>query len=98
MAMQTRTLLSSTCALLGTTLLAQPARAQPDSVDTGVEASAPRPEPGAKLSLQIEPGLATALSDPQSDRTDAGFGQTVKVLFGLTRYLEVGPTAAFTTL
>src|SRR5678809_517049 len=96
MAMQSLTLMSSTCALLGTTLLAQPAFAEPDHFDTGAEA--PPPEPGAKLTLQIEPGIATALSDPQSQRTDAGFGQTVKVLFGLTRFLEVGPSASFTTL
>lgn len=96
MTMQPRALTSS-CAALGTTLLllAHPAHAQPDA-DVADE-SAPL-EPGAKLALQIEPGIATALSDPQAQRTDAGFGQTIKLLFGLTRYLDVGPTAAFTTL
>src|SRR4051794_24109813 len=53
---------------------------------------------GLQLSLKVEPGLAAALSDPQSDRTDLGMGTTAKVLFGLNRYLQIGPSIAFTTL
>jgi outer membrane protein OmpA-like peptidoglycan-associated protein len=65
-----------------------------------VEGDAPsrRLAPGLKVSLHVEPALAMALTDPQSGRTEAGIGQTVKVLFGVMRYLEIGPTAAFTTL
>ena len=48
--------------------------------------------------MSVEPGLAMAMTAPQSQRTDAGFGQTLKLLFGVTPYLEIGPTAAFTTL
>jgi outer membrane protein OmpA-like peptidoglycan-associated protein len=81
----------------GTTLLlvSPVAHAEPEP-----EGDAPplRLAPGLKLSLSVEPGLAVALSDPQSERTDAGLGQTVKLLFGVTRYLAIGPTAAFTTL
>lgn len=54
--------------------------------------------PGVQMSIAVEPGLAVALTDPQSQRTDAGFGQTLKLLFGVARYLEFGPTATFTTL
>ena len=84
-------------AVMGATLslVAPLAHAEP-----AVEADTPAPRlaPGFKLSLRVEPALAVALTAPQSQRTDAGVGQTVKLLFGVTRYLEVGPTAAFTTL
>lgn len=51
-----------------------------------------------QYSLKLEPGLAAALTDPQSEMTEAGFAQTVKLLFGVTPWLEVGPSATFTTL
>ena len=54
--------------------------------------------PGLRLALSVEPSLAVALSDPQSQRTDGGLGQTLKLLFGLNRFLEVGPSVSFTTL
>jgi outer membrane protein OmpA-like peptidoglycan-associated protein len=88
--MQTKILVSSIL------LLSSAAHAQSD-VD-GVDQPAPRPQPGAKIALEIEPGIASALTDPQSQRTDAGVGQTIKLLFGLTPYLEVGPSATFTRL
>jgi outer membrane protein OmpA-like peptidoglycan-associated protein len=76
--------------------LASVAHAEPEAE---AEAEAPaRFAPGLKLSLSVEPGLALALTAPQSARTEAGFGQTLKLLFGVTRYLEIGPTAAVTTL
>jgi outer membrane protein OmpA-like peptidoglycan-associated protein len=81
---------------MGTTLLlvVPVAHAEPET-----EADAPaRLAPGLKMSLSVEPGLALALSAPQSQRTEAGFGQTLKLLFGVTPYLELGPTAALTTL
>jgi OOP family OmpA-OmpF porin len=39
-----------------------------------------------------------ALAQPQSQIYDPGFGQTIKILLGLSRYLEVGPSATFTAL
>ena len=83
---------------MGTTLLlvVPVAHAEPEPE---AEADAPaRMAPGLKLSLSVEPGLALALTAPQSQRTDAGFGQTLKLLFGVAPYLELGPTAALTTL
>jgi hypothetical protein len=78
---------------MGTTLLlvAPLAHAEPE-----VEGDTPHPRlaPGLKLSLNVEPGLAVALTAPQSQRTDLGLGQTVKLLFGATRYLAVGLTVA----
>jgi outer membrane protein OmpA-like peptidoglycan-associated protein len=54
--------------------------------------------PGRRLSLKLEPGLAMALSNPQSDMTETGMGTTVKLLFGLGRYFQIGPSIAYTTL
>jgi outer membrane protein OmpA-like peptidoglycan-associated protein len=47
------------------------------------------------FSLKLEPGLAIPLSAPQSQIYDVGGGQSLKALFGLNRYLDVGPTAFF---
>jgi outer membrane protein OmpA-like peptidoglycan-associated protein len=43
------------------------------------------------LSFKLEPGVAIPLTAPQSDRFDTGGAQSVKLLFGLTPYLDVGP-------
>jgi outer membrane protein OmpA-like peptidoglycan-associated protein len=48
--------------------------------------------------LSLEPGLAVPLTSPQSQIFDVGGEQTVKLLFGLTRTLSIGPSAAFTSL
>jgi outer membrane protein OmpA-like peptidoglycan-associated protein len=50
------------------------------------------------LSFKIEPGAAIALTDPQSQIYGTGVGQTVKVLFGLTSFLDIGPSSSFTLL
>jgi len=54
--------------------------------------------PGLQLSLKLEPGIAAALTSPQADDTDLGQGHTVQLLFGLNRYLAVGPSIAYTRL
>jgi len=87
--------------VMGTTLLLLTplAHAEPDvDVEAESETTAPRLASGLRMSLSVEPGLALALTAPQSQRTDAGFAQTLKLMFGVTRYLDLGPTAAFTTL
>ena len=50
------------------------------------------------LSLKLEPGLAVPLSAPQSRIYDVGGSESLKLLFGLTPYLDIGPTASFTLL
>lgn len=94
-----RTLSTLAGAVIGTTLLLVPslAHAQPEP-EVDADAAAPRLTPGLRFSLSVEPGLAMALTNPQSQRTDAGFGQTLNLLFGVTPYLALGPTATFTTL
>lgn len=50
------------------------------------------------ISFKLEPGLAVPLSAPQSRVFDVGGGQTLKLLFGLTPYLDIGPSASFILL
>jgi len=70
---------------------AQEAVDEPDAGSRGLA-------PGLHMSLRLEPGIAVALTDPQDDMTNTGLGQTVKVMFGLNRFLELGPSATFTSL
>jgi outer membrane protein OmpA-like peptidoglycan-associated protein len=96
-----RTVSTLAGAVIGTTLLLVTplAQAEPEAdVEVDAHAASPRLAPGLRLSLSVEPGLAMALTNPQSQRTDAGFGQTLNLLFGVTPYLALGPMAAFTTL
>jgi outer membrane protein OmpA-like peptidoglycan-associated protein len=75
-----------------------PAHAQAESQSLVGEAEPPARMSAHPISLRLEPGVALALSSPQSDRTDPGFGQTIKLFIGLTPFLEAGPSATFTTL
>ena len=52
----------------------------------------------ADFSFKLEPGVAIPLTAPQSDLYGVGGGQTVKALFGLTRYLDLGPSTSFMML
>ena len=47
------------------------------------------------FSLKLEPGIAIPLTAPQSQVYDVGGGQSLKALFGLTPYVDVGPSASF---
>jgi outer membrane protein OmpA-like peptidoglycan-associated protein len=51
-----------------------------------------------ELSFKLEPGVAIPLSAPQSRIYDVGGSESVKLLLGLTPYLDIGPTASFTLL
>jgi outer membrane protein OmpA-like peptidoglycan-associated protein len=75
------------------------ARAQEAEAEVAVDAEGtPRLTSGLRLALRIEPGMAVALTDPQSETTELGFAQALKLFVGLTPYLELGPSASFTTL
>jgi outer membrane protein OmpA-like peptidoglycan-associated protein len=50
------------------------------------------------LALKVEPGAALALTDPQSRIFKAGGGQTIKALWNLNGYLDIGPSATFLAL
>jgi outer membrane protein OmpA-like peptidoglycan-associated protein len=55
----------------------------------------PKAANAANFSLKLEPGIAIPLSAPQSQIYDVGGGQSLEALFGINRYLDVGPTAFF---
>jgi outer membrane protein OmpA-like peptidoglycan-associated protein len=54
-------------------------------------------EPG-DFSLKVEPGLAIPLTAPQSDLFGLGGGQTIKALWALSPYFDIGPSATFITM
>ncbi|MES2644463.1 MAG: OmpA family protein [Myxococcota bacterium] len=47
------------------------------------------------VAFKLEPDVMVPLSAPQSDRFGVGGGEALKVLFGLTPWLDIGPTASF---
>ncbi len=49
-------------------------------------------------SFHLEPGLAIPLTAPQTDAYKVGGGQSAKLLFGLTPWLDIGPNASFLLL
>src|SRR5688572_6622476 len=97
--MHTKGRLSATVrgAAVGAALLLIAPFAHADENDVEVDPSR-GPASGIRLSLRVEPGVAVALTAPQADQTTTGFGQTVKVMLGVRRYLAIGPAATFTTL
>ena len=50
------------------------------------------------FAFKLEPGVAIPLTEPQSQIYEVGGDQMLKALFGLTPYLDVGPSAAFLIL
>jgi outer membrane protein OmpA-like peptidoglycan-associated protein len=49
----------------------------------------------ADVSVKLEPGVAVPLSKPQSEIFDVGGGQSVKALFGISPYVDIGPSVSF---
>jgi len=54
-------------------------------------------EPGT-VALKIEPGLAIPLASPQAHLFDVGGGESIKALFALDPYWDIGPSIAFLAL
>lgn len=50
------------------------------------------------FALKLEPGVAIPLTAPQSEVFGVGAGQSVKALFGLTEWLDIGPNVSFLLL
>lgn len=59
---------------------------------------APHTAEAVELAFKLEPGVAIPLSPPQNERFGIGGGESMKLLFGLTSFLDIGPTASFTYL
>jgi outer membrane protein OmpA-like peptidoglycan-associated protein len=58
----------------------------------------PLPERAGDFSLKVEPGVAIPLTRPQSRLFDVGFSQSLKALWVLTPYLDLGPSVSVTSL
>jgi outer membrane protein OmpA-like peptidoglycan-associated protein len=58
-------------------------------------AAAPTTASADDISFKLEPGVAIPLSAPQSDAFNTGGAQSIKVLFGLTPYFDLGPATSF---
>jgi outer membrane protein OmpA-like peptidoglycan-associated protein len=56
------------------------------------------PAEAGDFALKLEPGLAIPLTRPQSQLFDLGGGQTIKALWALSPYFDVGPSATFITM
>ena len=50
------------------------------------------------LSLKLEPGVAFPLTNPQSHIFKTGGSETIKALWTINEYIDVGPSATFLTL
>ncbi len=48
----------------------------------------------ATVGFKVEPDVAIPLTPPQSDRFGVGGGETLKLLVGVTPWLDIGPTAS----
>lgn len=48
-----------------------------------------------EVSVKLEPDVVIPLSAPQSDFFEVGGGESLKVLFGVTPWLDIGPSASF---
>jgi outer membrane protein OmpA-like peptidoglycan-associated protein len=55
----------------------------------------PKAANAVNFALKLEPGIAIPLSAPQSQIYDVGGGESLKALFGVNQYLDVGPAAFF---
>ena len=54
------------------------------------------PARAGEFSLKLEPGVAVPLSSPQSELFDVGGSATLKALWALDPYWDVGPSVTFT--
>jgi outer membrane protein OmpA-like peptidoglycan-associated protein len=57
-----------------------------------------QPARAGTFALKIEPGLAVPLTSPQSDLFNVGGSATVKGLWSLTPYFDIGPSVTFVGL
>lgn len=67
--------------------------------DESVRTSGDRlPAQPGDFALKVEPGVALPLTTPQSSLFEVGGGQTIKALWLLNRYLDLGPSVTFMAL
>jgi outer membrane protein OmpA-like peptidoglycan-associated protein len=60
--------------------------------------TAPMVANAQSFSFKLEPGVPIPLSAPQSSLFDTGGGQSLKALFGLSPFIDIGPSATVLVL
>jgi len=72
----------------------------PSARASETETSSYRPLPAriGDFSLKVEPGVAIPLTHPQSRVFDTGGGETIKALWLVNEYMDIGPSATFLSL
>jgi outer membrane protein OmpA-like peptidoglycan-associated protein len=58
----------------------------------------PKTSQAQDFTLKLEAGLAIPLTEPQSNIFDMGGSQSIKALFGVTSFLDIGPVVSFSML
>ncbi len=92
---KSRLVITVRAALTGAALLLFPTFARA-AEEVAADQSLPA-RPG-DFSLKVEPGIAVPLSPPQSQLFQVGGSETIKGLFSLSRYFDLGPSGSFMTL
>ena len=57
--------------------------------------SNPRPAQVGDFALKVEPGVALPLTSPQSQIFKVGGGQSIKALWIVNKYMDIGPSVGF---
>jgi outer membrane protein OmpA-like peptidoglycan-associated protein len=83
-------------ALVGAAMLLVVPFTQASEIETS--GSSPRPAQLGDFALKVEPGVALPLTHPQSQIFKVGGGQTIKALWLVNGYMDVGPSVSFTAL
>ena len=58
----------------------------------------PRPAQIGDFALKVEPGVAVPLTHPQSQLFKVGGGQSIKALWMVNKYMDIGPSVSFLAL
>jgi hypothetical protein len=93
MTQESRLARSAKAAITGAALLLLAPFTQTSKAETS--GHNPMPAQLGDFALKVEPGVAIPLTHPQSRIFDVGGGQTIKALWTLNKYLDVGPSATF---
>jgi len=96
MHLRSRLSLQAKTALAGATLLLSTQFAKTSEAET----SSDRPVPAkvGDFALKVEPGVALPLTNPQSRLFKTGGGETIKALWVVNEYMDIGPSATFLAL
>jgi outer membrane protein OmpA-like peptidoglycan-associated protein len=96
MHLRSRLSLQAKTALAGAALLLCTQLAQASEAETSGDR--PLPAKMGDFALKVEPGVALPLTNPQSRLFKTGGGETIKALWVINAYMDIGPSATFLAL